>query len=451
MGYKNSGGNPGITPRRGLPGMRSKLAGDAPLTAAFLGGSITEGAGASDADTTSWRALTGAYLQRLYAGHPVRCINAGVGGTTSTFGAHRLQEHVLRHGEIDLLFVEFSVNDGEDRGESIRGMEGIVRQCRRLSPETELIFVYTAADKNLTGYKPFNIAVHEEVADHYGIPSIDCAAKVYTMIHTGELSWKRFAPDGYHPLDAGHALYAGLVQEYLQQAIVPCGVQPGWLEEAGPEAGPVVAVPGEEAGVQETAVLKKEAGREAAVPGEEADAQETAVLKKETGRKAGVPGEEAEAQETVQLIKEAALPAPLDSRNYENGGLLDYSAAAYSAGFRSQELEPGEPLMNWRFSTEHAHTDDPQAEFSFTVTGQGAGLVLLYGPDSGIVEYSLNGGPYAEVNLFDDWCLNAYRPILALFPVQEKRGVLQVTIRNTMHKDSRSTGTGLRVLKLLYN
>ncbi|MEK3701499.1 SGNH/GDSL hydrolase family protein [Paenibacillus sp. FSL R10-2199] len=428
MQYQNSGGIPGIEPRRGLPGMRSKLAGAAPLTAAFLGGSITEGAGASDAEATSWRALTGAYLQRLCAGHPVNCINAGVGGTTSTFGAHRLQEHVLRHGEIDLLFVEFSVNDGEDRGESIRGMEGIVRQCRRLSPETELIFVYTAADKNLTGYKPFNIAVHEEVADHYGIPSIDCAAKVYTMIHTGELNWKRFAPDGYHPLDAGHALYAGLVQEYLQQAIVPGGVQPGWLEEAGPEAG---------------------------VPGEEAEAQVTAVLKKETGREAAVPGEEAEAQETVQLIQEAGeealLPIPLDSRNYEYGGLLDYSAAAYSAGFRTQELEPGEPLMNWRFSTEHAYTDDPQAEFSFTVTGQGAGLVLLYGPDSGIVEYSLNGGPYAEVNLFDDWCLNAYRPILALFPVQEKRGVLQVTIRNTVHKDSRSTGTGLRVLKLLHN
>lgn len=432
MGYKNSGGIPGIEPRRGLPGMRSKLAGAAPLTAAFLGGSITEGAGASNTEVSSWRALTGAYLQKLYAGHPVNCINAGVGGTTSTFGAHRLQEHVLRHGEIDLLFVEFSVNDGEDRGESIRGMEGIVRQCRRLSPETELIFVYTAADKNLTGYKPFNIAVHEEVADHYGIPSIDCAAKVYTMIHTGELNWKRLAPDRYHPLDAGHALYAGLVQEYLQQAIVPCCVQPGWLEEAGSEAGPEVAVPGEEAGAQVTAVLKKETGPEAAIPGEEAEAQEIALLIKEAGEK-------------------AVLPAPLDSRNYEYGGLLDYSAAEYSAGFRIQELQPGEPLMNWRFSTEHAYTDDPQAEFSFMVTGQGAGLVLLYGPDSGIVEYSLNGGPYAEINLFDDWCLNAYRPILALFPVQEKRGVLQVTIRNTVHKDSRSTGTGLRVLKLLCN
>lgn len=107
--------------------------------------------------------------------------------------------------------------------------------------------------------------------------------------------------------------------------------------------------------------------------------------------------------------------------------------------------------MNWRFSTEHAHTDDPQEEFTFTVTGQCAGLVLLYGPDSGIVEYSLNGGLFAEINLFDDWCLNAYRPILALFPVQLERGVLRITVRNTEHKDSRSTGTGLRVLKLLYN
>ncbi|MNO25302.1 hypothetical protein D3C76_151360 [compost metagenome] len=421
MNYQNSSGNPSITPRRGLPGMRSRLAGNAPLTAAFLGGSITEGAGASDADSTSWRALTGVYLQRLYADHPVRCINAGVGGTTSTFGAHRLQEHVLREGPVDLLFVEFSVNDGEDREESIRGMEGIVRQCRRLSPETELIFVYTAADKNLTGYKPFNIAVHEEVADHYGIPSIDCAARVYTMIHTGELDWRKFAPDGYHPLDAGHALYAALVQEFLQQAVVQDARQAVEVEVTEAE---------EKAEAQEKA---KEA-----VPPEEEGAEETALL-------------ENEAEARAEAEEEELLPAPLDSRNYEYGGLLDYSAAEYSAAFNTRELQPEEPLMNWRFSTEHACSDDPEAEFSFTVTGQCAGLVLLYGPDSGILEYSLNGGPYAEINLFDDWCLNAYRPILALFPVQVERGVLRITVRNTEHKDSRSTGTGLRVLKLLYN
>ncbi|WNS46715.1 SGNH/GDSL hydrolase family protein [Paenibacillus sp. MMS20-IR301] len=380
-GELNSRGHPSLIPRRGLPGMRRRLAGNGPVTAAFLGGSITEGAGASEAEAMSWRALTGAYLQELYAGHPVRCINAGVGGTTSAFGAHRLQEHVLAEGRIDLLFAEFSVNDGEDRAESIRGMEGIVRQCRRLSPETELVFVYTAADKNLTGYKPFNIAVHEEVADYYGIPSIDCAAKVYTMIHTGELDWTRFAPDGYHPLDAGHALYAALVQEYLEQAITRGSVQA--------------------------------------------------------------------SGEAAQHI--TGLPSPLDSGNYEYGGMLDYSAARYSAAFRFQKLKPEEPLMNWRFPAEHACTADPQAEFTFTVTGQCAGLVLLYGPDSGIIEYSLNGGPFAEINLFDDWCLNAYRPIPVLFPVRTEREILQVTVRNTERKDSRSTGNGLRVLKLLWN
>lgn len=378
MVHKNSGGSSSISPRRGLPGMRSKLAGTAPITVAFLGGSITEGAGASDAGTTSWRALTGQYLQRVYTGHPVRCINAGVGGTTSTFGAHRLEEHVLHEGPADLLFVEFSVNDGEDREESVRGMEGIVRQCRRLSPETELCFVYTAADKNLTGYKPFNIAVHEEVAEYYGIPSVDCAARVYTMIHTGELDWKKFAPDGYHPLDAGHALYAALVRGYLEQALGQDRVLPvGGLEER------------------------------------------------------------------------TTLPVPLDSRNYEYGRMLDYSTAHYSPAFHLGELQPDEPLMNWRFSTAHAWTDDPQAAFTFTVSGQCAGLVLLCGPDTGIFEYSLNGGPFTEVNLFDDWCLQAYRPVLALFPLREKRGGLLIKVRNTERKDSRSTGTGLRVLKLL--
>ncbi len=377
MVYENSGGNPGISPRRGLPGMRSKLAQNAPLTVAFLGGSITEGAGASDADATSWRALTGQYLQSVYTGQPMRCINAGVGGTTSTFGAHRFEEHVLREGPVDLLFVEFSVNDGEDREESVRGMEGIVRQCRRLSPDTELCFVYTAADKNLTGYKPFNIAVHEEVAEYYGIPSVDCAARVYTMIHTGELDWKQLAPDGYHPLDTGHALYAACVRDYLEQALVQDTLQPDGLEYP-------------------------------------------------------------------------LMPSvPLDSRNYEYGRMLDFSTARYSAAFHIRELQPDEPLMNWRFSTAHACTGDTQASFTFTVSGQCAGLVLLCGPDTGIFEYSLNGAPFTEVNLFDDWCLNAYRPVLALFPLLEERGELLFTVRNTEHKDSRSTGTGLRVLKLL--
>jgi len=38
-----------------------------------------------------------------------------------------LEEHALVKGKIDLLFVEFAVNDGDDAAESIRGMEDVVR------------------------------------------------------------------------------------------------------------------------------------------------------------------------------------------------------------------------------------------------------------------------------------------------------------------------------------
>ncbi|MDI4646439.1 hypothetical protein [Cohnella hashimotonis] len=54
-----------------------------------------------------------------YLADRVSIFNAGVGGTDSSFGAARLREHVGSLGPIDLLFVEFAVNDGEDRAESL--------------------------------------------------------------------------------------------------------------------------------------------------------------------------------------------------------------------------------------------------------------------------------------------------------------------------------------------
>lgn len=206
--------------RRGLPHASGTIARKQPIAAAFLGGSITEGAGASDASRTSYRAMTGQFLTDRFADSAVTCVNAGVGGTNSTFGAHRFQDHVLRHGPIDLLFVEFAVNDGTDREESIRGMEGIVRQCRRLSPDTDIVFLYTAADKNLSAETPFNIAVHEEVAAHYGIPSVNFAAAVYDRIQAGDVQWEELAPDRVHPNDAGYALYAEVLRGFLEEQLV---------------------------------------------------------------------------------------------------------------------------------------------------------------------------------------------------------------------------------------
>lgn len=361
--------------RGGLPRLNKKLSSGESIVVAFLGGSITEGYGASDPDTTSWRALIGNRLKEQFGEAKVTCINAGVGGTTSTLGAHRLREHVLHKGEIDLLFVEFSVNDGEDRGESIRGTEGIVRQCRRLSPHADICFLYTAADKNLSAELPFNIAVHEEVASHYDLPSVNFAAGVYERIAAGQVRWEELAPDRVHPNDAGYALYA----EYLQSSL------------------------------------------EIALDQNAAHAARPASMD---------------------------LPAPLDDRNYEHAAMRDFRQAAWQEDFTVKELQQ-EPLINWRYNTEHLYTDNQEAALSFTASGRSAGLLLLCGPDTGIFEYSLDGLTFHQVNLFDDWCLGAFRPVIAMIPLPSGIQSVQIIVRNTGLKDERSKGTTLRVLKVL--
>ena len=45
--------------------------------------------------------------------------NAGIGGTTSTFGAFRVDRHVLQSAP-DLVFVEYALNDEGRSPENIR-------------------------------------------------------------------------------------------------------------------------------------------------------------------------------------------------------------------------------------------------------------------------------------------------------------------------------------------
>lgn len=384
-----------VNTRGGLPHFKEKLLRNEPIVVAFIGGSITEGAGASDMNTTSWRALTESYLKQRLSSEKVMCINAGVGGTTSTFGAHRLQAHVLSQGEIDLLFVEFSVNDGEDREESIRGMEGIVRQCRRLSPRTEICYIYTAADKNLTERMPFNIAVHEEVATYYDIPSVNFAARIYSMMQTDEVRWEDLASDRVHPNDAGHGLYAAFLEEYLDGVL-------GAKEQLD--------------GVQGARAYLDE-------------------------------GEDVGNGNALEMV---SLPPPINHNNYEYAEMSEVELADGWVGLEWRTLST-EPLMNWRYDTRHLYTDTLRTSFSFTVYGQSAGILLLCGPDSGVFEYAIDDELFQSVDVFDHWCLQAYRPIMAMFPIHAERKCRRITIRHTGKKDARSTGTSLRILKLLSN
>jgi hypothetical protein len=271
-----------LTSRGGLPNFFDKLEKGGPVTIAYLGGSITAQQG--------WRVQSRAWLQRKYPQAKITEIHAAIGGTGSDLGVFRVEADALA-GKPDLLFVEFAVNDAGAQSEQIRkAMEGIVRKTWRLLPQADICFVYTATAKDTPalaeGKMKRSECVMEEVADHYGIPSVHLALEAARMEKAGKLMMKSddapmtrvsgdelnasaalatdaqgriiFSKDGVHPYpETGHVLYTQALTRSLEamKAVGSPGshaaraplVDDNWeaarqmpLDQGGVVAGPVV-------------------------------------------------------------------------------------------------------------------------------------------------------------------------------------------------------------------
>ena len=182
----------------------------------FLGGSITAGG--------AWRDMVCEELQRRFPETEFDFINAGIPSFGSTPGAFRFERDVLSHGKVDLLFQEAAVNDsvnGRGDPEPLRGMEGVVRQARLASPDTDIVLLHFADPGKLAEYDagrvPEVIARHEEVASHYNVPSIDLAKEVTERIHAREFTWEDDIKD-LHPSPFGHGVYFRSVCRLLDAA-----------------------------------------------------------------------------------------------------------------------------------------------------------------------------------------------------------------------------------------
>ncbi len=194
-----------IALRGGLPNCRVRFEQDRHGRVAFLGGSITWGEG--------WRTSVCEMLRKRFPHTQFDFINAGIPSTDTAFAPFRLERDVFCKGPVDLLFVEFAVNDetnGRTATESIRGMEGIVRKARTINPAIDLVIMYFVDPQKMEvirkGATPAVIVHHDRVARHYDVPAIDLAREVTERIDAGEFTWGDFRD--LHPSPFGHALYA---------------------------------------------------------------------------------------------------------------------------------------------------------------------------------------------------------------------------------------------------
>ena len=182
------------------------------VTIAFIGGSITQGAGAIPINTQCYAYKTFEGFCKLMGKtteENIHYIKAGVGGTPSEFGMLRYERDVLRDGTVepDIVVVEFAVNDegDETKGECY---DSLVRKIwnNPCKPAVILLFAVFANDWNLQDRL-------SPVGRAYNLPMVSTLDTVVEQFYKkpGEgkvVSKNQFFYDSYHPTNIGHTIMA---------------------------------------------------------------------------------------------------------------------------------------------------------------------------------------------------------------------------------------------------
>lgn len=346
---------------------------------AFIGGSITE--------MNGYRPLICEYLQRRFPETKFAFTAAGVSSTCSTTGAFRLEHDLLSKGQVDLLFVEFAVNDDQDAGhaarECRRGMEGILRHARQSHPEMEIVVTYFVNEGMLAllqeGQEPISISAHEAVARHYGVTTSHHAQEIADQITAGNLTWQDYG--GVHPAPRGNAIAARLVIDLLDT----CWEQPLALDAS-------------------------------AVPYPMPDLLDSKAYVRGRFLDAGL----------AQCDGDWRLEVP--------------QWQSIKGSFRSTFADL--PLLC---------ADQPGSELSFSFEGTAAGAYVLAGPDAGQLQYSIDGSEFKSVELFHRFSKGLHYPRTVLFDADLSDGPHDVVLRVSPEHAGDSTGTSVRILHLVAN
>jgi lysophospholipase L1-like esterase len=143
----------------------------------------------------------------------------------SWFGQFRCSRGQAVFGEVicsgHLAILDFAVDDRcVDIEQAKLSLEGLVRQITLYRATHSRILVYTLTPEMLQAYKegktPAYIAVSEQIADHYGIPSLNLAKVAADRILAGEIPFAEFSADGINPTDAGARIYAEAVAAFTE-------------------------------------------------------------------------------------------------------------------------------------------------------------------------------------------------------------------------------------------
>ena len=186
---------------------------------AYLGGSITQGAGAKPIHTESYAYCSYQAFKKRFGkgnGENVKFIKAGAGGTCSELGLTRYDLDVLRRGSVvpDIVFLEYAVNDAGDETDGVC-YESLVRMAMDGpgNPAVILLFSVFMDDFNLQDRMiPAGIRCKTPMI------SIKNAVTPQFSEETPVITKRQFFYDLFHPSNDGHRIMSDCIDYFWETA-----------------------------------------------------------------------------------------------------------------------------------------------------------------------------------------------------------------------------------------
>jgi hypothetical protein len=155
-----------------------------------------------------------------------------------------------------------------------------------------------------------------------------------------------------------------------------------------------------------------------------------------------------------EYVVRVPLPEPLDPKNYERGRLIDLDQAVLVAGWGHVECWHSDDRAGKRAGFHNVPmliAEEPGAILKLHFKGTAVGLLVAAGPDVGVFEFSINGGPYRSVDQFTQWSAGLHIPWAYMLDADLPQGEHELVLRTTVQKNEKSKGYAARIVAFMAN
>ncbi|MGE9312593.1 GDSL-type esterase/lipase family protein [Niabella sp. CJ426] len=154
-----------------------------------------------------------------------------------------------------------------------------------------------------------------------------------------------------------------------------------------------------------------------------------------------------------QLAK-AKMPAPLDSKSYNQGNYLPVSVPTKRNGFTiNNSWEPAD-CVNTRpgfVQVPVLEATDVGASLELTFKGTAIGIAILSGPDAGAIEYTIDGKETKTADLYTQWSKSLHLPWYILLGDGLSKGSHRLRLKVVAASNTASKGNAVRIVHFLVN